>query len=298
MQDDSLDLAELLPSWKRAMGGANRSPATIELYTGGVRVFLRWCETNAVAPELTKDTVNAFIANLLERGAEPATAIARQKALRQYSKWLAAEGELKEDSLLGLARPQQTTKVTDALADDQLTRLIRTCNGTTFLDRRDEAVVRLMAETGVRAGELIAMTVADLDLDRGAAVVRKGKGGKQRRVPFGPQTVAALDRYVRIRRRYASEGDALWVGVQGHPLRYHGLNNAIKGRAKAAGINSFHLHLLRHTYATRWLAAGGSEQGLMSVAGWSTHEMLDRYTSASAAERAAVEARTLRLGDI
>ena len=103
------------------MGGANRSPATIELYTGGVRVFLRWCETNAVAPELTKDTVNAFIANLLERGAEPATAIARQKALRQYSKWLAAEGELKEDPLLGLARPQQTTKVTDALADDQLT---------------------------------------------------------------------------------------------------------------------------------------------------------------------------------
>ena len=50
VQDDSLDLAELLPSWKRAMGGANRSPATIELYTGGVRAFLRWCETNAVAP--------------------------------------------------------------------------------------------------------------------------------------------------------------------------------------------------------------------------------------------------------
>ena len=61
--------------------------------------------------------------------------------------------------------------------------------------------MRLMAETGVRAGELIAMTVADLDLDRGAAVVRKGKGGKQRRVPFGPQTVAALDRYLRARRR-------------------------------------------------------------------------------------------------
>ena len=167
------------------MGGANRSKATVELYSGGVRAFLRWCAANAVTPELTKDAVNAFIADLLDGGAESSTAVARQKALRQYSKWLAAEGELKEDPLLGLARPQQVTKVTDALDDEQLSRLVRACNGTTFLDRRDEAVVRLMAETGLRAGELLAMTVADLDLDRGAAVVRKGKGGKRRVVPFG-----------------------------------------------------------------------------------------------------------------
>ena len=56
--------------------------------------------------------------SLLDGGAEPATAVARQKALRQFSKWLAAEGELKDDPLLGLARPQQTTKVTTALDDE------------------------------------------------------------------------------------------------------------------------------------------------------------------------------------
>ena len=115
-----------------------------------------------------------------------------------------------------------------------------------------------MAETGVRAGELLAMTVADVDLDRGQAIVRKAKGGKQRRVPFGSQTVAALDRYLRARRRVVPSADALWVGVRGYPLGYHGLNAAIKTRAKAAGINNFHLHLLRHTCATRWLRAGGT----------------------------------------
>ena len=57
MPDDLL--AELLPSWRRAMGGANKSRATIELYTGGVRVFLRWCAAQDV-PELTKDSVNAI----------------------------------------------------------------------------------------------------------------------------------------------------------------------------------------------------------------------------------------------
>ena len=63
-------------------------------------------------------------------------------------------------------------------------------------------------------------------------------------------------------------------------------------------MKGFHLHLLRHTAATRWLRAGGSEQGLMTVAGWSSRAMLDRYTGASAAERAAAESRGLGLGDI
>ena len=296
MRNDSLDLTELLPSWRRAMGGANRSRATVALYTSGVTAFLRWCATNDVTPELTKDAVNAFITDLLDAGAQPATAVARQKALRQFSKWLAAEGECKDDPLLGLARPQQTTKVTHALDDEQLRRLVKACQGRTFLDRRDEAVVRLMAETGVRAGELLALAVSDVDLDRGVAVVRKAKGGKQRVVPFGSQTIAALDRYLRARR--PAHTTTLWVSVHGYPLGYHGLSSAIKARAIIAGINSFHLHLLRHTAATRWLRAGGSEQGLMSVAGWSSRSMLDRYTQASASERAADEARTLKLGDL
>jgi site-specific recombinase XerD len=295
---DLPDLAELLPSWLRAMRGANRSPATIALYGGGVNTFLRWCAHQHVAAVLTRDSVNAFVADLLNDGAEPATAVARQKALRQYSNWLAAEGELKDgDPLLGLARPQQMTKVTHALTDDQLTHLVKACQGTTFLDRRDEAIVRLMAETGLRAGELIALSAADIDLDRGQAVVRKPKGGKQRVVPFGPKTVAALDRYLRMRRRIA-DTPALWVSVHGTRFTYSGLTNAIKARAKAAGINNFHLHLMRHTAATRWLRAGGSEQGLMAVAGWASRSMLDRYTAASASERAADEARKLNLGEL
>jgi len=69
-------------------------------------------------------------------------------------------------------------------------------------------------------------------------------------------------------------------------------------RAQRAGIDGFHPHILRHTAATRWLAAGGSEGGLMAVAGWAKRDMLDCYTAATAAERAAAEARTLRLGEL
>jgi integrase len=88
------------------------------------------------------------------------------------------------------------------------------------------------------------------------------------------------------------------LGAHGNNFAYFGLNDTLRDRAKTAGIEGFHLHLMRHTAATRWLRAGGSEQGLMSVMGWTTRSMLDRYTNASAAERAAAEARNLGLGEI
>ncbi len=118
-------------------------------------------------------------------------------------------------------------------------------------------------------------------------------------VPFGPQTATAIDRYLRARRSHRlASTTTLWLGGGGQSFKYHRLNVTLKRRADSAGIKQFHLHLLRRTAATRWLRAGGSEQGLMAVAGWSSRSMLDRYTSASAAERAAAEARGLRLGKL
>ena len=63
-------------------------------------------------------------------------------------------------------------------------------------------------------------------------------------------------------------------------------------------MTGFHPHLLRHTAAHRWLAAGGSEGGLVAVAGWTRADMLTRYTKARASDRAADEARRLDLGNI
>jgi site-specific recombinase XerD len=297
---DLPDLAALLASWKLALKAERKSPSTITSYAEGVIGFLRWCQSTGTRPELTKANVTAFTAALLDDGAQPATARSRHMALRRYADWLADEGEFDTNPLLGVKPPKLDTKVTEALTDDQLKALIAACKGKDFLDRRDDAIVRFMTETGVRAGELLGMTLpADIDLTAGIATVRRGKGGKGRVVPFGSQTAAAVDRYLRARRahRLADTGP-LWLGGGGQSFGYHGLNVALKKRAKTAGINSFHLHLLRSTAATRWLRAGGSEQGLMSVAGWPTRAMLDRYTGASASERAADEARKLNLGDL
>ena len=294
-----LDLAAMLPSWELALRAERKSAQTLKSYGDGVRGFLRWCDTNGHTPALDRDLVKTWVAELLESGAEPATARARQLGLRRFSAWLEEEGEVDTDPLLGLKAPKLDSKVTESLTDDELRRLIKACGGKEFRDRRDEAIVRLMAETGMRAGEVIGLTVADVDLQRGVVTVHRGKGGKGRVAPFGPQTARAIDRYTRMRRAHRlADTTALWLGDRGKELAYFGLRNALQYRAELAALKGFHLHLLRHTAASRWLAAGGSEGGLMSVAGWSTRDMIDRYTRSTAADRAADEARRLGLGDL
>jgi site-specific recombinase XerD len=295
----ALNLAVLLPSWELALRTERKSPQTIKSYGDGVRGFLRWCEQHGHFPTLDRELVKGYVADLLDNGAEASTARARQLGVRRFSAWLEEEGEVDADPLLGLKAPKLDTKVTESLTETELRGLIKACGGKEFRDRRDEAIIRLMAETGMRAGELTSLTVADVDLNRGLVKVRRGKGGKGRVAPFGDHTARAIDRYLRARRTHRlAETDALWLGDRGKNLEYYGLHSALKYRAQLAGLTNFHPHLLRHTAATRWLRAGGSEGGLMAVAGWATRDMIDRYTGASAAERAAAEARGLNLGEL
>jgi integrase/recombinase XerD len=293
----SPDLAELLPSWVIALKADGKSALTVESYEIGVRLFCRWCEAQGVTAVLDRRTVAAFLASLQDSVA-PATARARYRALRRFSAWLVDEDEIERDQLLGTKPPQLDVKVIPRLTEDQCRALVKACAGKEFTDRRDEALVRFMLETGVRAGETVAMGLADMDAVAGAAVIRRGKGGKGRVVPFGPQTGRAVDRYLRLRRAHRlASAPALWLGGGGQAFGYHGLRVALRARAELAGIEAFTPHVLRHTAASRWLSAGGSEGGLMAVAGWSRRDMLDRYVADTASERATAESRRLGLGD-
>lgn len=293
------DLELLLSSWLLHLRAERKSPATVKQYGDGVRRFLAWADETSADPVLDRTTVNMFTTDLLDAGAEPATARSRHLALRRFSAWLLEEGELEHDELVSSKPPKLDVKVTPSLTEDELKRLIKACAGTELRERRDEAVIRLMAETGARAGEVIGLAVPDIDLARGIAVVRRGKGGKGRTVPFGPQTGRAIDRYLRLRRGHLrADSPDLWVGDRGKGFTYYALHKTLKMRADIAGIENFHPHVLRHTAASRWLAAGGSEGGLMAVAGWARRDMIDRYTAHTASDRAASEARGLNLGDL
>jgi site-specific recombinase XerD len=291
-----LDLWAMLASWRLHLRAARKAKATIKSYTTGVTQFLEFCEAESVPAVLDKSTVDLWIATITDRGAEATTAASRQLAVRRFSAWITEEDDLPIDPLLGMKAPKLDEKITPRLTDQQCVDLIKACKGKTFRDRRDEAIVRFMLDAIVRAGEVVALDVTDVDLESGRAAIRRGKGGKGRIVPFSPQTALAIDRYLRLRRAHRlADSSRLWLGDRGTGFGYDGLWVTLKWRAGLAGIANFHPHLTRHTAAQRWRAAGGSEEGLMAVGGWKDRATMDRYTRATSSDRAISEAQRLNL---
>lgn len=293
------DVASLLPSWELALRAERKSPMTVKVYGDGVRAYLRWAHKAGTEADLGRVSVRTFIDTLLEAGAAAGTARSRQLSCRRFSAWLLEEGETGTDFLIGMKPPQLDKVVVEPLSGEEIKAMLKACAGPELKERRDEAIFRFMIESGARAGETVALQLGDIDLTNGVAIVRRGKGGKGRSVPFGPHTARALDRYIRTRRthRLATSTD-LWLGDRGKKFSYDALHKTLKMRAELAGVVGFHPHKTRHTAAHRWLAAGGSEGGLMAVAGWTRPDMLLRYTQAQASNRAAEEAKRLNLGDL
>jgi integrase len=148
--------------------------------------------------------------------AEPATARLRLAAVKQFAKWLGAEGELNEDTANAIALirpPKLDSKPVDALSDDELRRLIKACAGNGVRDKRDRAMVMLLRDTGLRASELVGLDVTDVDLVRCIANVQSGKGGRGRRSKFSAPTAAAIDRYLRA--ELSPTSGPLWQGRGG-----------------------------------------------------------------------------------
>jgi len=110
-----LDLAALLSSSELHLRAERKSPGTVKSYGDGVRRFLDWTAQAGRLARLDRTSVNAFVATLLDAGAEPSTARARQLALRRFSAWLLEEGETDTDPLLGLKAPKLDAKVVEPL---------------------------------------------------------------------------------------------------------------------------------------------------------------------------------------
>jgi hypothetical protein len=151
------DLRALLESWTIHLRAERKAEGTVRLYATGVRAFLAWCDRQGRPAILNRPIVATFIAQLLNDGREAATARARQLALRRFAAWLADEGELPADPLEGLKPPKLDSKVVPVLSDQQVRALLAACQGPALRDRRDEALVRLLTETGLRAGETVAL---------------------------------------------------------------------------------------------------------------------------------------------
>lgn len=288
----------LVESWAVALRAERKARRTVLTYTRNVRLFAAWCRDHDQPEALSRRVFQAFLAELDAQGLSDNTVASRHISVRLFCTWLATEDGT-VDVLYGIKGPKIDEKIVDPLSPDELAALLNACRGLGFADRRDEALLRVFIEAGPRSGDILSMTVSGTRVNAGTAVI-VGKGGGERVIAFGPQTSRALDRYLRMRKthRMASSSDRLWLGDRGKTFGYNGLHKSFAARAVSAGVEGFHPHRLRHTFADRWLDKGGSEGGLMTVAGWKSRKMVDRYSRARQAVRAVDESHRLELGDL
>jgi site-specific recombinase XerD len=291
-------LEGLIPSWERGLRAANKSPKTIRTYGDDARLLLEYLTANGLpttVDDLKKEHVEHFIADQLDRH-KPTTAAVRYRSLQQLFKWLVVEGEIPASPMATMQPPKVPEIPVPVVADADLKKLLKACEGRGFDELRDTAIIRLLLDTGVRLAEVTNLNIENLDLDLEVIHVM-GKGRRPRSVPFGRKTGQAIDRYLRSRSRHRlASSAALWVGGRG-TMTESGIAQMLERRCDQAGIDRIHPHQLRHTAAHAWLAAGGSEGDAMRLMGWKSREMLGRYGAAQADQRAHESFRRLLPGD-
>ncbi|WP_375003711.1 tyrosine-type recombinase/integrase [Aeromicrobium sp. CTD01-1L150] len=291
-------LQDLSASFQRHLRAEGVSDRTVVLYNQAIKQFTAWLVENDREPvleELSRPAIREWLAQLADIR-EAGTVRMRYRGLFRFCGWLLDEGEIAEHPMKTLTPPMPKAKPVPILTDDELTALIKAVTGKTFDQRRDEAVVRLLLDCGIRVSELCGLSVEDVDLDQAMAIVR-GKGNKVRPIYFGARTTAALDRYKRLRARHRwAHLDALFLTQRG-AMSPDGARERMKVIGAAAGIENLHPHRFRHTFAHDYLMNGGQERDLKRLAGWSSDVMLERYGASAADARAKAAAQRMKRGD-
>ncbi len=253
------ELGAEVRSFVQALKRKRLSPNTIAKYETALRqlgVFLTSCGYPTDVGQIEARHIEAWTSELIERES-PAIAHSRFRGAQRFFNWYADANDSCVSPMRRM-RPPDLPQYARVLRPDQQQELLRTCQGTTFEDWRDMALLRVFFDAGARRAEVANLRYSpsdraerDVDLDRGTLRI-VDKEGRERIVSMGHDTLAAMRDYMRARRDHVhAERPWLWLGRNGR-LDDSALGRALRDRGLLARIPD--LHRLGHGL---WVAPRG-----------------------------------------
>lgn len=291
----------LAQRWRKTIKAKNLSANTERAYLYTAERWAGWLEDEQLDIEpndVKPHHVDDFIADIIE-ATSAANGAHHYRNLRVFFGWLVKRDEMTSNPMDKTEPPNVEEKITPLLSDEEHKDVLSVCDGRDFASRRDKAIILLFIDTGIRVSEMASLGKDDVDLKVRQFQLR-GKGGKVRIVGFGNAAGLALARYLKEREKHpGASSSALWLSSRRErALATDGIKGMLNRRGKQAGVSgSLHAHRFRHDFSHRWQDAGGSEHGLMMIAGWSSTKMPRHYGKQAAALRALKEQARLGIAD-
>lgn len=261
-------LHSLLHRFLVAKEGAGRSPRTLTWYSTQLEPFVVYAEAQESHDLPT--LIDGWLAQRRAAGVKPSTVAAAYRALSAWLNWCVRRRLLDVNPVADIDRPTVPKERRRFVTPEEARAVLDAITGGEWTDARDRLIVCLLYYSGLRAAELLALRVEDIDRSGGTVFVRQGKGMKARLVPVHGEVPSVLVRYLYERPPqvaadlFLSNNGA--GGVRG-PLTHDGLRQLLARRCAAAGVVYLHPHAWRHGFAMWALNAGVQLSGVSALLG-------------------------------
>ena len=278
--------AEEFLSWLAVEQGRARN--TLAAYRRDLVAYERFlADSGRTLDDADLAVVEEHMARRRAAGIAPASLAREVAAIRGLHRFLVEEGVAPADPTADLQALPLPKRLPKALPEDEVEALLAAAPGDDPVSRRDRAVLEVLYGTGMRASELVGLSLGDLGADTGLVRVL-GKGDKERLVPVGRHAADALAAWLGpggrdelAPRRWARRGDAeaVFLNTRGGRLSRQGVWIVLRKRARAAGLGDrVHPHVLRHSCATHMLAHGADIRVVQELLGHVSIATTQAYT--------------------
>jgi len=278
-------VANAIGQFLRSLRERNVSPHTIKAYCGDLGAFSTYIGARGWTA-VDHLTVRGFLSYLYERGLSKTSVARALAAVRSLYRWLAQEGIVEQNPAALVSTPKLPKRLPRVPTIEEMNNVLDgEMPEVASFPQRDHLMFELLYGCGIRNSELIGINVDDVRLSAEAILIR-GKGKKERYVPFGKSVKAALAAYLPARQKLLAESrkntNALLINRRGGRLTTRSVGRIIKKIAVAKGLPpDVHPHTLRHAFGTHLLEEGADLRAIQEMLGHERLSTTQRYTQLS-----------------